>query len=311
MRASAFLFLILLVLPARAEINFRTQVLPLLGKACAECHKAPVKSADGKMKNPKGGLRMDAPSFLLKGGSNGAAVEPGNPDKSSIYQRIMLPTNHEDFMPPKGDGAPLTFAQTEIIKNWILEGANFGDWKGSDAAATVIPRPGAGPKTADPLSAGLTEPSVEAMKKLQSLGADVHLSQTDSKLVSVAFVQSTSQIGDKEMEFLRPLAANITDLDLSDTKVTDAAMQIAGTMPRLTKLNVSSTSVTDAGLAAIKGCVNLDTIIAHSTGISDGGLETLKGLKKLKRVFLWKTRVTSTSAADLQKALPGSTVSIE
>jgi Planctomycete cytochrome C len=307
----AFVFTVLLTLPAAAEVNFRTQVLPLLGKACAECHKAPMKGADGKMQNPKGGLRMDAPSHMMKGGSGGAGVEPGDPDKSLIYQRIMLPASHEDFMPPKGKGTPLSFAQTELLKQWILEGANFGDWKGSDAAVAVVPKTGPAPKTADPLAAGLSDPPADAMKKLQSLGAVVHLSQVDSKLVSVAFVQSTSQIGDKEMEQLRPLAANITDLDLSDTKITDAAMQVVGTFPRLTKLNISGTAVTDAGIASLKGCVNLDYLAAHSTSVSDAAVETLKSFKKLKNVFLWKTRVTSTSATELQKSLPGSTVSID
>src|SRR5262245_31759152 len=98
-----------------ADINFRTQVLPLIGK-CAECHNAPKKDASGKMVNPKAGLRMDAPSHLLKGGTGGPAVEPGDPDKSLIYQRVLLPPSHEDAMPPKGKGTPLTFPQTEILK---------------------------------------------------------------------------------------------------------------------------------------------------------------------------------------------------
>jgi hypothetical protein len=215
-------------------------------------------------------------------------------------------------MPPKGKGTPLTFPQTELVKQWILEGASFGDWKGSDNAVAVVPKPGAGlPKAADPLAAGLTEPAPDAMKKLESLGAVVHRAAKDSKLISVSFVQSTSLIGDKEMELLKPLAANITELDLSDTKVTDAAMQVVGTFPRLTKLNISSTAITDAGVASLKSLANLDYLAAHSTGLGDGSVDTLKGMKKLKSVFLWKTRVTASSAETLQKALPGSSVSIE
>ncbi len=306
------IFLLLFVPPVCAELSFRRQILPLLGKACADCHKAPTKGTDGKVQNPKGGFRMDAPSHMLKGGSDGSGVEPGDPDKSGIYQRIMLPTAHEDFMPPKGKGTPLSFPQTELIKQWILEGANFGDWIGSDIAVAVVPKPGAaGLRKVDPLAAGLTEPAPDAMKKLGSLGAVVYRAGKDSKLIIVAFVQSTSLIGDKEMEHLRPLAANITELDLSDTKITDVGMSVVGTMPRLTKLNISGTAVTDAGVAGLKGLVNLDCLAAHSTGVSDAAVETLKSMKKLRSVFLWKTRVTSSSAAELQKALPGSSVSIE
>lgn len=296
---------------AKAEINFRTQILPLFGKSCAECHSAPKKDATGKIQNPKGGLRMDAPSHLLKGGNGGTAIEPGNPDRSLIYERILLPPSHEDAMPPKGKGTPLTFPQIELIKQWIEEGAKFGDWKGSDATVAAAPNPGGKPKPADPLAAGLNVPPEDAIKKLQALGAVVHPITPNSKLLSVAFVASPSTIGDKEMELLKPLAANITDLDLSDTKVTDASMGIIGSCTRLTKLNLSSTGITDAGIAALKGCPNLEWLAAHSTAVSSGSMDTLKSLRKLKNVYLWKTRVDSSSAAELQKALPGSSVTVE
>jgi hypothetical protein len=311
LRLSAIL--LALTLPAAAEINFRTQILPLFGKACAECHNAPKKDSGGKVQNPKGGLRMDAPSHLLKGGSGGSGVEPGDPDKSLIYTRILLPPDHEDAMPPKGKGTPLTFPQTELIKQWIIEGAKFGDWKGSDATATATPAPGSStPKrTADPLAAGVTEAPADAIKKLTSQGAVVHPVAPDSKLLSVQWIATPGQVGDKEMELLKPLAANITELDLSDTKITDAAMETVATFQRLTRLNISNTGVSDTGLASLKTLTSLDYFAAHSTGVSDAGLETLKSLRKLKNVYLWKTRVSSSSADALQKSLPGSVISVE
>ena len=297
--------------PAAAEVTF-LQIAPLLRKSCIECHNAPKKDPGGKMVNPKGGLRMDAPSHILKGGSGGPGVEPGDPDKSQIYSRILLPPDHEDAMPPKGKGTPLTFPQTELIKQWIIEGAKFGDWKGSDAAATVTPAPsGTKPKAADPLAAGLGVPPEDAIKKLTAMGCVVHPVAPESKLFSVAWIATPGAVGDKEMEFLKPLGPNISELDLSDTKITDAGMAVIGTFPRVTKLNVSNTAVTDSGIASLKGLTSLDWLSAHSTSVSDASIETLKSLKKLKNVFLWKTRVSSSSAGMLQKALPGSTVSVE
>jgi hypothetical protein len=310
LRPAAFLFLS--ALPAVAEINFYKQIYPVLGKSCAECHKAPAKDTNGKIVNPKGGLRMDAPSHILKGGTSGAAVEPGDPDKSLLYQRVLLPQSDEDAMPPKGKGTSLTFAQTELIKQWIIEGAKFGDWKGSDSAATVTPlTPGGPKKAADPLAANLTDPPAEVMAKLSGMGAIVQPAAAGSKLVSVAWVSSTSQVSDKDVDLLKPLAANITELDLSDTKITDAALAVIGTFPRLTKLNISNTGVTDTGIASLKTLANLDFLAAHSTSVSDASIDTLKSLRKLKSVYLWKTRVSAASAGALQKALPGSTVSVD
>jgi hypothetical protein len=77
------------------------------------------------------------------------------------------------------------------------------------------------------------------------------------------------------------------------------------------RLVLVNTGVTDSGVASLKGLANLDWFAAHSTAVSDASVETLKGLRKLKNVFLWKTRVSPSSASTLQKALPGSTISIE
>ena len=304
--------IVVCALPAGAAVNFRTQVLPVLGKACAECHRAPAKDASGKVQNPKGGLRMDAPSHMLKGGSGGPGVEPGDPDKSLIYQRILLPPEHEDAMPPKGKGKPLTFAETELVKNWIIEGADFGDWKGSDANATAAVVPGAGPKrAADPLAAGVTEAPADVIKKVAGLGAVVGPVTTDSKLLRVEWVANASSVTDKEVEMLKPLGANITELDLSNTRITDASLAIIGTFTRLTRLSIGGTAVTDAGIASLKGLVNLDTLNAHSTQVSDAALSTLQSLRKLKRVYFWKSRVSADGAKTLQKSLPDSMVSVD
>jgi hypothetical protein len=302
---------LLTALTASAEINFRTQILPVLGKACAECHKAPQKDSSGKVQNPKGGFRMDAPSHMLKGGSSGPGVEPGDPDKSLVFQRILLPPEHEDAMPPKGKGKPLTFPEIELIKNWIAEGASFGEWKGSDANATTTTVAGPAKKTADPLAAGLTAPPADALKKLSDLGAVAGPVATDSKLVRVEWVANAASVTDKEIELLKPLAANITELDLSHTKITDAAMAVIGTFPRLTKLSINGTAVSDTGIASLKGLVNLDFLSAHSTQVSDAALATLQSLRKLKNVYFWKSRVSASGASSLQKALPGSAVTID
>ena len=57
----------------------------------------------------------------LKGAGDDAIVVPGKPDESTLYTRVVLPADHDDRMPPKG--APLTKAQTDLIKLWIASGA--------------------------------------------------------------------------------------------------------------------------------------------------------------------------------------------
>ena len=91
---------------------FVEYVLPIFQSTCVDCH--------GEEKQ-KAGLRLDSIAAVLKGGKEGAVVAAGKPEESSLYRRITLPEDDDDIMPPKGD--PLSKAQTDLIKLWIVSGA--------------------------------------------------------------------------------------------------------------------------------------------------------------------------------------------
>ncbi|MEZ0389846.1 MAG: DUF1549 domain-containing protein, partial [Verrucomicrobium sp.] len=110
--------LCLLAGTARADqagsVDFARDIQPLLESKCVECHN-PSKT--------KGKLLMDTAEGIIKGGEGGAGIVPGDPEKSPVFNRVVLPHGHDDIMPPKGD--PLTAAQSELIKRWIAEGAKW------------------------------------------------------------------------------------------------------------------------------------------------------------------------------------------
>src|SRR5438874_12796574 len=81
--------------PADSPEFFEKRIRPLLTEHCFKCH------GDLKGKEPKGGLRLDSRSSMLKGGDNGAAVVPGSSEKSKLVEAIRY--NNVDLqMPPKG-----------------------------------------------------------------------------------------------------------------------------------------------------------------------------------------------------------------
>ncbi len=99
---------------ASSPVDFSRQIQPLLETKCLECHN-PAKT--------KGKFLMDTADALLKGGEEGASIVAGQPDKSPLYTRVVLPKDHDDIMPPKGD--PLTAEQADLIKRWIAEGSKW------------------------------------------------------------------------------------------------------------------------------------------------------------------------------------------
>ncbi len=310
MKLALLWLLPLATLPADAAVNFRTQLWPLLAKNCVDCHRAPHKDPSGKLVEPKGRLRLDGAALILKGGSEGDAVVPGDPDKSSLYQRILLPPDHEDVMPPTGKGTLFSFDDSELLKQWIIEGASFGDWKGlGDAPAAAAPK--AAPKAADPLSAGATAAPEAAKEAVRQLGALVSPVAVGSPLLRVEWVSGASAITDQQIALLAPLAGSLAELDLSDTKITDAALATVAKFPRLTWLNLNNTAVSDAGIAPLQTLLNLSYLNLHSTNVSDAALPGLAPLRKLRQVYLWKTRVSPAEAAKFAKSIPDLKVTID
>ena len=112
---------------ADKKVDFEKEIWPILHDKCVKCHRAPYKKGT-RTKKPKGDLRLDDAKLLMQGGEGGACVEPGKPDKSSLYKLCLLPPDHDDVMPPEGKADPLTDKEKGLLKRWIEEGANFGSW---------------------------------------------------------------------------------------------------------------------------------------------------------------------------------------
>ncbi|MCE2692756.1 MAG: DUF1553 domain-containing protein [Verrucomicrobiaceae bacterium] len=77
----------------KGSIDYFKDVMPILETKCNECHRGA---------KAKGGLHLDSLADALKGGkSDGAAVQPGKPDHSSIIARVTS-GDEDEVMPPKG-----------------------------------------------------------------------------------------------------------------------------------------------------------------------------------------------------------------
>jgi mono/diheme cytochrome c family protein len=92
--------------------DFKTHILPILQESCVKCHGEEKQKED---------LRLDNFEYTLKGGEHGPVVVAEDLIGSSLFQRITLPADDDDIMPPK-DG-PLSKNQIALIKNWIANGA--------------------------------------------------------------------------------------------------------------------------------------------------------------------------------------------
>src|SRR5262245_36836874 len=88
---------------ADSPVIFEQKILPVLEQNCVKCH-----SGDGA----QGKLDVRTRASLLRGGTKGPAIVPGEGSKSLLYQRV---SNGEM---PVG-GKPLSRAERALIKQWI------------------------------------------------------------------------------------------------------------------------------------------------------------------------------------------------
>jgi hypothetical protein len=90
---------------------FERKIRPVLVEHCFECH-----ATDSEV--VQGGLRLDDPALMRRGGDSGIAVLPGQPEKSLLLAAMR----YEDIeMPPAG---PLDQQIIADFETWIAQGAH-------------------------------------------------------------------------------------------------------------------------------------------------------------------------------------------
>lgn len=301
------------LLPAQDVPDFATAVWPILEQRCVECHGAPRKDARGRLREPKAGLRLDGRGWIEAGSDLDEVLIPGDADGSMLYEFVALPADDPLIMPAKGD--PLSAEQIETIRAWIAGGADFGDWVGSggpedggDAAAPKTEAPVVLPprvRLLQDLAEGLNPLGAKALERAAGEKARIAPALPGSPLLSVSFVGSEGSVTKADLEALEPLAGHITELDLGDTALGDAALRVVRRMGRLTRLDLHRTKVTDRGLASLRDCEKLRSLVLWGTGVGDRGLVELAQLGNLENLYLWQTRCTSKGVTDLRQRLPG------
>ncbi|WP_166829073.1 PSD1 and planctomycete cytochrome C domain-containing protein [Thalassoroseus pseudoceratinae] len=98
-----------ILLAAKPEIAFETDIRPLFKARCFHCH------GEGET---EGSLDLRLRRLIVQGGDAGPSIVPGKADESYLVDRIR---DHE--MPPADSGEPLTEAEIATITKWINSGA--------------------------------------------------------------------------------------------------------------------------------------------------------------------------------------------
>jgi uncharacterized membrane protein len=259
-------------------------VKPVLQTKCYSCH-GPNKQ--------KGGLRLDDPGAIVKGGKDGVVLVAGHGDSSELIKRMLLPEGDEHHMPPK-DKSQVTAQQQLLLSWWIDQGADHTK-KVKELVQPDKVRPALlalqqGPGKVAEAETLLPEEAAAAadegvLRDLRKAGVVVIAVAQGSNYLSVKFS------GPAGLSLLGKLKKQLVQLDLSDIGVGDSAMDVVGQCDELRSLVLSNTRVTDKGLARVSGLKELRVLNLVGTKVTGVGLLSLQPPKHLHAVYLYHTGV--------------------
>lgn len=284
-----------------SALVFGDVVQPILDRRCVKCHGA-TKS--------KGDLRLDSRDGLEAGGREGPLFTAGNPARSEIIRRITLPPFDDDAMPPDGE-PPLDVGETEVIRWWIQNGASFdarvAELEDMPSAVATYLRRVTAPQT--PTRSGiyaLDVPEADSAVVVSLRDRGLLITRLDPEAPFLE-VSATNIRGfcDSDLESLRPIAPQISRLDLARTRITSASGAFISEMPHLTHLYVEHTEVDGGIIRAVQDLEYLEYLNLFGTRVGDDDILPLADMKSLESVYLWQTDVTPEGAAALRRARPG------
>lgn len=96
------------------EVDFVSEVKPLLEERCLECHQHRYVCA---------GLNLETQKLAMKGGRSGPVIVPGAPHQSLLYKVLLLGHESPVAMPPTPEGVERE--EAKLLHDWILQGAKW------------------------------------------------------------------------------------------------------------------------------------------------------------------------------------------
>ena len=106
------------------DAQFNRDIRPLLSDRCFACHGPDPGQRKGKLLLDI----TDGPEGAYRARDGVAAIQPGSPEQSSVWQRIAT-SDPDDIMPPlDAHQKPLTAREKELFRKWIQDGGRYQDF---------------------------------------------------------------------------------------------------------------------------------------------------------------------------------------
>lgn len=279
---------------------FLDVIHPIVQAKCNSCHN---------QDKTKGQLLLTSYEDMLRGGKEGPSLVPGDLMGSIMFQRVILPSGHDDYMPAEGK-IGLTDDELAILEWWITN-----DAPPTMQLAFMKMESDLTPKFQRVLGIGVSSDSRLPENEVVAADSSLIKAASDegfvikkilpgSNFLEVRLPFTGQSLSSMDLRALLPLKAQIAWLDFSQGKVSDPDLEQIGEFTSLTRLNLSNNALTDKGIRYLLDLPELNYLNLYGTLVSDASLAELQNLPKLKSLYLWQTKVSDAGVAALKLERP-------
>jgi mono/diheme cytochrome c family protein len=278
--------------PGESKTIYVATIAPILDQKCVSCHNAD---------KAKGGLRLDSPEYIQKGGKDGSILKGDAGQLGKLLERIHLPLTDEKHMPPDGK-EQLTKTELSILSNWINSGSNFQnkitDLPSTDSLALLIGQP-------KKILVEKFEPkhNLPDLKEYNSNYCTTNYLFHGTDEVEVNFFQGTFYKRDN-LKKLSSIKSNIISLNMSGMPLTNDDLDIIVGFKNLQRLNLNNTNLGIDALQDVKSLKKLRLLSICGIEFNNAALDKFLANAKFTELNVWTKDGTPKDLEPIIKKYP-------
>ncbi|MFZ9981946.1 MAG: DUF2231 domain-containing protein [Cyclobacteriaceae bacterium] len=274
-----------------APVRVYEQIIaPIFEEKCIACHG---------QKKQKGKLRLDTQAGILKGGAAGMVLLKEGNKPGELLNRIKLPIDHEDHMPPS-EKLQLTGFEIDLITGWVMAGASFEGtvqesnvpvyqkWLEQKSIRAAVSRwpddPGEKPSEKAILTLrkdfGVTIQPLSAAGNYLEIGVPVEITQNSTFWTAY-----------------REIATNLVSLNLAGAILDRDLLADYCTALQLRKIYLNGARIQTGALKSLQNLKHLRYLNLISTNISAEDLNDIAAIGSLEEVYVFGHSI---AGADIQ-----------
>jgi uncharacterized membrane protein len=290
---------------------YEDMIAPIFEAKCLSCHNA---------QKAKGSFLMTSYENITKAGdSNSPSITPKSPEKSELYNRVVLPEDHDDHMPPQGK-TPLTRDEISLLEYWIESGAqselHVQEAKKVDTVKMLIesllPELSRYRRKSQIASIKMKTLEKELGEIANALSISITKDSTsDENYFTIAMKFPPAPFSNEQFKLLHPYAAVFSKASLVSSGIDDDGLYFVGQMINLEKLFLQKTKLDGSGIIYLQNLPKLKILNLSFTNVDDKAAIDLLKIPNLEEVYLYQTNTSKQVVDALQKNKPGLKINLQ